>query len=82
MRRSAFPAIDVTAALTHSVESCANLPILARGSDVACVLPDRDGTPRLQVPHEAITRFVHPQAVSRFARWSGEPGALDLWMAL
>jgi len=77
-----FLAIDVTAALTHSVESSANLPILARGSDVACVLPDRDGTPRVQVPHEAITALRQHTPASRFAQWSGEPGALDLWMAL
>ena len=77
-----FLAIDVTAALTPSTESCANLPILARDSDVACVLPDHDGWPLVRVPHEAITELRQHNPVSRFARWSGEPGALDLWMAL
>jgi non-ribosomal peptide synthetase component F len=76
-----FLVIDVASALQHPSQSCANLPILARGSDVACVLPDRDGNPLVLVPHEAITALQH-QSVSRFAPWTGEPGALDLWMAL
>ena len=76
-----FLAIDVTAALSQPAQSCANLPILARGSDVACVLPI--GTvPRVLVPHEAITALRQHKPASRFAQWSGEPGALDLWMAL
>lgn len=76
-----FLAIDVASALEHPSQSCANLPILARGSDVACVLPDRDGTLLVHVPHETITALQH-QPVTGFARWTGEPGALDLWVAL
>lgn len=77
-----FLAIDVTAALSQPVQSCANLPILARGSDVACMLPDRNGTPLVLVPHDAITALQQHKPVPRIAQWSGEPGALDLWMAL
>jgi non-ribosomal peptide synthetase component F len=76
-----FLAIDVTAALAQPAQSWANLPILARGSDVACMLPGRDGTPLVLVPHETITALQH-QPASPFAQWTGEPGALDLWMAL
>jgi non-ribosomal peptide synthetase component F len=76
-----FLAIDVTAALSHPAQSSANLPILARGSDVACVLADEHGTPRVLVPHEAIIA-LQCKPVSRLAHWGGEPGALDLWMAL
>jgi hypothetical protein len=75
-----FLAIDIASALDHPAQSCANLPILARGSDVACVLADRDGNSLVHVPHETITALQRP--VSGFALWTGEPGALDLWMAL
>jgi len=79
-----FEDIDrvVTAALNHPAQSCANLPILARGSDAACMLPDRDGTALVLVPHDAITALQQHKPVPRIAQWSGEPGALDLWMAL
>ena len=58
-----------------------NLPILTRGSDVACVLRDQDGTPALLVPHATITALPQRQ-VPTSVRWSGESGALDLWVAL
>jgi len=74
-------AIDVTPALEEPSQSCANLPILTRGSDVACVLPERDGMPRVLVPHNTITALQHAP-VTRRAQWAGEPGALDLWIAL
>jgi len=76
-----FLAIDMTGALQHPAQSCANLPILTRGSDVACVLPDRDGAPLVLVPHETIMSLQN-RPILRFARWTGEPGALDLWIAL
>jgi hypothetical protein len=73
--------IDLSAALDRPCQSCPNLPILTRESDVACVIPDRDGLPPLLVPHSTIAA-LQTEAVPRFARWAGEPGALDLWMAL
>ena len=76
-----FLAIDMTGALQHPAQSCANLPILTRGSDIACVLPDRDGAPLVLVPHETIMSLQNRPAF-RFAQWTGEPGALDLWIAL
>jgi len=76
-----FLAVDVASALNNPVQSAANLPIIARGSDVACVLPDRDGSPLMMVPHETITA-LQDRPVPRFAPWSRTPGALDLWMAL
>jgi hypothetical protein len=80
-----FLAIDMTGALQHPAQSCANLPILTRSSDVACVLPDRDGAPLVLVPHETIMSLhmsLQNRSALRFAQWSGEPGALDLWIAL
>ena len=56
-----------------------NLPILTRGSDIACVLPDGDGTPGVLVPHETITSMPAP---ARSGIWTGEPGAFDLWISL
>ena len=42
-------AIDLSAALEQSPQSCANLPILTRGSDVACVHAGRRDARRHQV---------------------------------
>ena len=58
-----------------------NLPVITRGSDIACILRNAEGAPVILVPHDALTalgrgHIPHP------ASWSGEPGALDLWMAL
>jgi hypothetical protein len=75
-----FLAIE-TGALQHSAQSCANLPILTRGSDVACVLPNRDGAPAVLVPHETIMS-LQSRPVFRLVQWTAEPGALDLWIAL
>lgn len=76
-----FLAIDMTGAPPHPAQSCANLPILTRASDVACMLPGRDGESLVLVPHETITSLQN-LPVFRFVQWAGEPGALDLWMAL
>jgi len=77
-----YRTIDVTATLQQqAASSSANLPILSRGSDVACVIPDRDGAPLVLVPHATITA-LEGKPMPRFAEWSGEAGALDLWMAL
>lgn len=74
-------AVDVTHVLADEWRPSPNLPILTRGSDVACVLRDHDGTPALLVPHATITSL--PQGQVPFnVEWSGESGALDLWVAL
>jgi surfactin family lipopeptide synthetase B len=74
-------AIDVTSALTSRSQSSANLPILTRGSDIACVIDGADGRSVL-VPHSTITALVQPAMVPAQTPWSGEPGALDLWVGL
>ena len=74
-------AVDVTRVLSDEPRRSPNLPILTRGTDIACVLRDRDGSPAVLVPHSTITSL--PQwRVPREARWSAEGGALDLWLAL
>jgi len=76
-----YRAVDVTAALREAPRSSANLPIVARASDVACVIADRDGAPTLVVPHATIMSLQH-RAAPPLAEWSGEAGALDLWAGL
>lgn len=61
--------------------SSPNLPVITRGGDVACILRDEEGTPVILVPHEALTALRHVD-VARSATWTGEPGAMDLWLAL
>lgn len=58
-----------------------NLPIVTRSSDVACVLPRRNGLPAVVVPHAAITA-LQTHRLSHPVRWTGEAAALDLWIPL
>ena len=73
--------VDIAPALQGSARSAANLPIVVRGTDLACVVADRNGEPLMLVPHATIMSLKRGAAV-RFAEWSGEAGALDLWAAL
>ncbi len=72
--------VDIAPALQQAPRSAANLPIVARESDVACVIAGRDGSPTL-VPHATIMSLQHREAPP-VAEWSGEAGALDLWAGL
>jgi len=76
-----YRTVDITPALRQPALSSANLPVVARESDVACVIPDRDGSPPVAVPHATIMS-LQQRAVPPLAEWSGEAGALDLWAAL
>jgi AMP-binding enzyme len=76
-----YRTVDITPALRQQVLSSANLPVVARASDVACVIPDRHGSPLVLVPHATIMS-LQERAVPPLAEWSGEAGALDLWAAL
>lgn len=73
--------VDMTPALRQPALSSANLPVVARASDLACVIPDRDGSPLVLVPHATIMS-LQERVVPPLAEWSGEAGALDLWAAL
>ena len=74
-------AVDVTRVLREEPRPSPNLPILTRGTDIACVLRDGDGSPAVLVPHATITSLPR-RSVPRKAHWSGDGGALDLWLAL
>jgi hypothetical protein len=73
--------IDIRDAIHASSRPAPNLPIVTRGHDIACVMPQRNGLPGVLVPHATIAALQsHP--LPSPARWSCEPGALDLWLPL
>jgi len=76
-----YRTVDIAPALQRAAMSSANLPIVARDSDLACVIPDRDGSPLVLVPHATIMS-LQQREVSPLAEWSGDAGALDLWAGL
>ena len=76
-----YRVVEIAPALQRSPRSAANLPIVVRGADVVCVIADSNGEPLMLVPHATIMSLKHG-AAPRFAEWSGEAAALDLWAAL
>jgi non-ribosomal peptide synthetase component F len=76
-------AVDVMGAMAEPAPPvCPNLPIVTRAGDVACVLRGVHGAPEVLVPHEAVTALLENRPVPHVASWSGDPGALDLWLTL
>lgn len=77
-----FLALDLSAALAASADQPSpNLPILTRGSDVACVVPGEDGAPQMLVLHETVTALTAASSPVR-THWSSDPAAFDLWVTL
>jgi non-ribosomal peptide synthetase component F len=74
-------AIDLREALAASTRPAANLPIVTRPTDIACVLPQRNGVPGARVPHAALTA-LEADPRRQPVGWSSEPGALDIWRPL
>ena len=72
-----YLAVDVTAALTESMRQAPNLPIVARGNDLACVIGGLDAQTR--VAHETITALQSREVPAR-TEWSDDP--LDPWIGL
>jgi non-ribosomal peptide synthetase component F len=76
-----YLALDIQCALADCVgRTGPNLPVLTRGSDIACVLPDAGGRPHVLVPHATITSLQTP--VTRVVPWQRGTGALELWLGL
>jgi len=73
-------AIDVSGALAPRALSSPNLPIVTRGSDIACVI-GKIGGRSILVPHATITS-LQAKPVAEQTSWSDEPGALDLLVGL
>lgn len=77
-----FLAIDISGPLAVCAgKPSPNLPILTRGSDVACALLDDSGHPQVLVSHTTIAALP-PGEPSAHGRWSAAPGAFDLWVGL
>lgn len=77
----AYVPIDVKRILAEPVQAGPNLPILARPSDVACVLQDDAGQPAVLVPHSTITA-LRDRVAAPICDWTGDPSSLDLWIGL
>lgn len=58
-----------------------NLPVIARETDIACILDRATGEETIAVPHATIIAMAACAAAGR-SPWAGEPGAFDLWAAL
>jgi non-ribosomal peptide synthetase component F len=68
-------AIDLSRMLREDVQPSPNLPILTRGSDVACVTDDG-----VLVPHATIAALApHPGAGP--IEWNERAGVFEIWMA-
>ncbi len=76
-----FLSVDLGCLLANRTQPNPNLPILTRGSDIACVLTDADGSAAVLVPHATIASLVD-RALPFAGRWTGEAGAVDLWLGL
>ena len=68
--------VDVARVLASEAQLSPNLPILTRGSEVACVMPDG-----VIVPHATIAALARHD-VPRNVNWSEGTGLLDVWVAL
>jgi nonribosomal peptide synthetase DhbF len=76
-----YHAIDIDRALRETASRVGpNLPVLTRGPEVACVLSDRTGRPKVLVPHATIAALPRTRALLQ--TWEGSAGAIDLWVAL
>jgi nonribosomal peptide synthetase DhbF len=80
-KEEAFLAVDLRGALAACADRPSpNLPIVTRGSDVACALLDGAGHPKVLVPHATITAL--PADAPSSGEWSAAAGAFDLWLGL
>jgi non-ribosomal peptide synthetase component F len=73
--------VDVTRAAAEPGPPSPNLPIVTRRGDLACVLRDLAGGPAVLIPHDTMTALAN-RPVPAMTAWTGESGALDLWLAL
>ena len=56
-----------------------NLPVLTRGSDIACVLPGRCSP--VLIPHASVLA-LHPTPAVPADVWRTEDGGIGIWLAL
>jgi len=81
-RERQYLALDLTSALRDVAERPSpNLPILSRGTDIACVLPGDGTAAYVLVPHATVAELAGRRA-PRLSAWDADPGAFGLWQAL
>ena len=68
--------IDVSRVLAEETQASPNLPIIARGSDLACATPDG-----MLIPHSTIAA-LRQHDVKGDVVWSRESSEIDVWVAL
>jgi non-ribosomal peptide synthetase component F len=78
---SCRPVVIDPASLLNATRSAPNLPIITRGEDIACALPEQDGLPGVLVPHATIAS-LHERPVADRSAWRGDASAIDLWLPL
>lgn len=75
-----YRAVDIRRLLAESVaRPSPNLPILTRGTDIACILADEIGAAHVLVPHAVIVSMREP---ARAASARPDPGAFGYWIRL
>jgi hypothetical protein len=77
-----FRALDVSRVLAQECPASANLPILTRGSDVACVMPIEAGASEVLIPHATIASLQEQRSGRGVIAWAPGSDVLDLWIAL
>ena len=60
----------------------ANLPVVTRETEIACVLDSQSGGGSIAVPHATIVAMTAMASSPGRSAWAGETGAFDLWVAL
>jgi non-ribosomal peptide synthetase component F len=76
-----YVAVDVSPALTDTMQHSPNLPIVTRETDLACVMEDAEGQPSVLVPHSTLTALCDDGA-RRGVFECSDAAALDVWPAL
>ena len=74
--------LDISDVAVEGLCGGPNLPVIARETDIACILNHEAGDDRaIAVPHATIISMAACAATDR-SPWAGESGAFDLWAAL
>jgi non-ribosomal peptide synthetase component F len=73
--------VDISDNAVAGLVSGPNLPVVARETDIACVLDREEGDRAVAVPHATIISMANCVADAH-TPWVGESGAFDLWAAL
>jgi hypothetical protein len=73
--------IDPQQVVVYSPHPSPNLPVLTRGTDIACVLDGAASPSEVLVPHATVVA-MQGKPTSPRAAFCDDPGAFDLWIVL